>query len=192
MCERMNSFHVVVFRRSGAGPHPMPFQDVADGLVAHSTARVRHRSSNPIVSPRAIFRCDAYNQLFVFFVDAWSSWMRAILGTIELPRDKLAVPSEDRLRPHDARHLFERSPADTIPSNNTIVLFFQDDWTLNENLTLNVGLRWDKEDITDDNNNISPRVGFSWDPTGMGRTVVRGGYGRFYERLQLGFWSAFF
>ena len=85
-------------------------------------------------------------------------------------------------------------PADVIPSNNTIGLFFQDDWTLNNNVTLNLGLRWDKEDITHDNNNIAPRIGVSWDPTGEGRTVVRAGYGRFYERLQLGGlgWSTFF
>jgi outer membrane receptor protein involved in Fe transport len=82
-------------------------------------------------------------------------------------------------------------PADKIPSNNTIGIFFQDDWTLNDKLTLNLGVRWDKEDITKDNNNISPRLGLAWDPTGMGRTVVRAGYGRFYERLQLGFWSGF-
>jgi outer membrane receptor protein involved in Fe transport len=85
-------------------------------------------------------------------------------------------------------------PADVIPSNNTYGLFFQDDWTLNQNVTLNLGVRWDKEDITHDNNNISPRIGVSWDPTGQGRTVVRAGYGRFFERLQLGGlgWSTFF
>ncbi len=86
-------------------------------------------------------------------------------------------------------------PEDPIPSNNTFGLFYQDDWTLSQNLTLNLGVRWDIEDIAHDNNNISPRIGLSWDPTGQGRTVVRAGYGRFYERMQLGDnvgWSGFF
>lgn len=34
-----------------------------------------------------------------------------------------------------------------------------------------------------DNNNIGPRVGFAWDPTGTGQTAVRGGYGLAFDRL---------
>lgn len=86
-------------------------------------------------------------------------------------------------------------PADPIPSNDTYGVFYQDDWSLTERLTLNLGVRWDKEEITKDNNNIGPRLGVVYDPFGEGRTVVRAGYGRFYERLQLGdnvSWSGFF
>ena len=38
--------------------------------------------------------------------------------------------------------------------------------------------------VTNDYNTWQPRVGFSYDVTGAGRTVLRGGFGTFYERLQ--------
>jgi outer membrane receptor protein involved in Fe transport len=78
-----------------------------------------------------------------------------------------------------------------IPGNETLGVFVQDDWRLSGRLTLNLGLRFDREDITE-GDDLSPRVGFTWDPAGRGRTVVRGGYGRFYDRFQMGFYQNFF
>ncbi len=34
-----------------------------------------------------------------------------------------------------------------------------------------------------DRNNIAPRLGVTWDPNGDGRTVVRGGYGIYYDQI---------
>jgi len=33
-----------------------------------------------------------------------------------------------------------------------------------------------------DANNVSPRAGFTWEPLGGARTLIRGGYGRFYDK----------
>ena len=38
--------------------------------------------------------------------------------------------------------------------------------------------------VTNDYNTWQPRVGFSYDLTGVGKTILRGGFGTFYERLQ--------
>jgi outer membrane receptor protein involved in Fe transport len=79
-----------------------------------------------------------------------------------------------------------------IPSEKTLGVFLQDDWRINNRLTLSLGLRYDKEDVTKDNNDYAPRLGFAWDPNGKGKTVVRGGWGRFYDRFQLGYSQDFF
>jgi hypothetical protein len=134
--------------------------------------------------------------------------------------------------------------------NNSYVVYFQDNWRVNNRLTVNLGLRWEGmpavEEIQNlmsnfypnlyspanaprwlqsaaagsqmdptgpgfqtiggnpfymngvaiagagvprglvDNtwNNLAPRVGFAYDVNGRGRTVVRAGYGRMYERVQ--------
>jgi hypothetical protein len=60
-------------------------------------------------------------------------------------------------------------------------LFVEDKWSLTGNVTLNLGLRWDNHQQTPNHDDaFAPRAGFAWDVTGSGRTVVRGGAGKFY------------
>ncbi|MGB2679178.1 MAG: carboxypeptidase regulatory-like domain-containing protein [Candidatus Acidiferrum sp.] len=91
-------------------------------------------------------------------------------------------------------------------------LYFQDDYKVSRRLSLNLGVRWDKDfnmygssDVaksrtyqelvtlnspvsnpwvskipSDDNKDVSPRVGFAYDLTGAGKHVVRGGYGLYF------------
>ena len=49
--------------------------------------------------------------------------------------------------------------------NHNTSLFIQYDWKVNRKLTLNLELRYDDETISTDNNNISPRLGFAYDPS---------------------------
>jgi hypothetical protein len=59
--------------------------------------------------------------------------------------------------------------------------FAEDKFRVSSNVTLNLGLRYDHQQQTPGSkDDIAPRVGLAWDVTGAGRTVVRGGFGKFY------------
>jgi hypothetical protein len=73
-------------------------------------------------------------------------------------------------------------------SNPNTGFYVQDEWKLSPSFTLNAGVRYDLQflqTIHTDTNNISPRVGFAWSPFANSRTVIRGSYGLFYDRIPL-------
>jgi outer membrane receptor protein involved in Fe transport len=84
--------------------------------------------------------------------------------------------------------------------------YFEDDWRVRPNLTVNIGLRYEMSTVPTEAHdrltnlvnltsvqtqlgspyfknptllNLEPRVGFSWDPWGTGKTAVRGSFGMF-------------
>jgi outer membrane receptor protein involved in Fe transport len=76
----------------------------------------------------------------------------------------------------------------TFEGENTAV-YIQDSWDILENLTLQLGVRYDKFEnfnpageafISFDKDTIGPRLGFSWDPTNDGKNKVFGSFGRYY------------
>jgi hypothetical protein len=98
---------------------------------------------------------------------------------------------------------------------NEYALYAQDSWRVRPNLTINYGLRWegqynpapeatnrplldrvrgfqfpsghrvDPSFIPDVTNQLGPRLGLAWDPTGGGKTVIRAFSGIYYARTPM-------
>jgi carboxypeptidase family protein len=121
-------------------------------------------------------------------------------------------------------------PGGGLGPDNRLSLYFGDSWKVKPNFTLTLGLRYVRDTgrtdtdlgslpalnafnnqfysglgnrVNQPNLNFSPQLGFAWDPSRNGRTVIRGGIGLFYEnsiwnnilfdpagRLQSGFFLA--
>ncbi|HSS19717.1 MAG TPA: TonB-dependent receptor [Pyrinomonadaceae bacterium] len=73
-------------------------------------------------------------------------------------------------------------------SNPNAGVFAQDEWRVTPSLTINAGLRYDLQflpsPIRTDQNNLAPRLSFAYAP-GDGKTVVRAGFGIYYDRIPL-------
>lgn len=62
--------------------------------------------------------------------------------------------------------------------------FVQDSIRLRNDLTVDLGLRYDRQTLTDADSNFAPRIGFGWHPNGDSRTSIRGGYGMYYTQIR--------
>lgn len=62
--------------------------------------------------------------------------------------------------------------------------FVQDNIRLRSDLTIDVGLRYDRQTLTDAKANFAPRIGFGWNPGGDSRLAIRGGYGMYYTQIR--------
>jgi outer membrane receptor protein involved in Fe transport len=84
-------------------------------------------------------------------------------------------------------------------ATDDLAFFAQDDWRLRPWFTVNLGLRYETEllpapqipnpalpltsKFPRDRKDFGPRLGFAWDLTHDGKTIVRAGYGIFYGRI---------
>ena len=92
---------------------------------------------------------------------------------------------------------------DETMTNHSVELYAQDKWQMGDKTTLSLGLRYDLELFPDiepgdnplfapgqkttvDKNNFSPRIGFTRQLDDGGKSLVRAGYGIFYNRTLLG------
>ncbi|MDQ2854732.1 MAG: TonB-dependent receptor, partial [Acidobacteriota bacterium] len=62
--------------------------------------------------------------------------------------------------------------------------FVQDSMHVSRDLTVDAGLRYDRQTLSDATKNFAPRIGFGWHPGGNSRTSIRGGYGMYYTQIR--------
>jgi Carboxypeptidase regulatory-like domain/TonB dependent receptor len=62
--------------------------------------------------------------------------------------------------------------------------FVQDSIHWRRDLTVDAGLRYDRQTLTDAKLNFAPRLGFGWHPGGDPRLSIRGGYGMYYTQIR--------
>lgn len=114
-------------------------------------------------------------------------------GRSDVPFD----PSDPRTYP-DRFSIRIGGPSYSLNKSTYFAAFIQDKWKMNSRMTLSLGVRYDVEiipitqvdnplfsdpsDYPVDKNNIQPRVGFAYDLHGDGSDVLRGGYGRFFDK----------
>lgn len=110
--------------------------------------------------------------------DATLSGNRSTLLLADIPRDVEVLS-----------YSVEARPESFGAAQLLLAAFIEDSYKISPRLTLNVGLRWDFDNLSKaggnayDWNNFAPRLSFNWLLTDDGLTALRGGYGIFYERI---------
>jgi len=74
--------------------------------------------------------------------------------------------------------------ATVLSSLSEFTAFAQDRWVVNKKLTVDAGVRFDRDQLAGQNT-ISPRLSFLYLPLKNHATVIRGGVGLFYDRAPL-------
>jgi len=120
------------------------------------------------------------------FIDLFSEFHNNLDGTYTFTTSAPFNPAVASTYPTQ----YTRNVGDPIVNldNNIYAAFVQDQWRPADRLTINLGLRWDYEDVVGidhDKNNFAPRLGLVWDVNGSGRTVLRANAGIYYDQIFL-------
>jgi hypothetical protein len=141
-----------------------------------------------------------------FGVKYTSAWFEApnngnANGTFTFNHDLVFDPANPRTYPE--RFTIRVPGPQLVPMRSRVYEgYVQDKWQVSHGITLSMGARYDLEvvpineatnpqfkdsrDYPIDKNNIAPRFGVIWNPDGEGKSVIRGGWGLFYDKTILG------
>jgi hypothetical protein len=108
------------------------------------------------------------------------------------------VSQQQGLSPAQIRALGGGATQFTISTGNPLMnadqvdagIFVGDDWKARPNLTVSMGLRYEAQTNLGDHRDFAPRIGVAWAPGATGprarpKSVVRAGFGMFYDRFPL-------
>lgn len=112
-----------------------------------------------------------------------------LFSSIEQYRQKLLGNPDPRFNPNQFS-ISNGNPLTDISQYDT-AFFIMDDWRVRKDLTIGFGLRYENQSNINDNWDFAPRFGFAYAPGAGGskptKTVIRGGIGIFYSRLNENF-----
>lgn len=120
------------------------------------------------------------------FIDLFSLFHNNLDGTFTFTTSTPFDPAVASTYPTQ----YTKNTGDPIVNlnNNIYAAFVQDQWRPADRLTINLGVRWDYEDVVGidhDKNNFAPRFGVVYDLNGSGRTVLRANAGVYYDQIFL-------
>src|SRR5262249_33321282 len=89
----------------------------------------------------------------------------------------------------DVDTVLDEAVASRTTKSTIIGGFIQDSWSILDKVTLNLGLRYDSQQLQGSDgvtrislkDQWSPRIGLVYDPTQQGRSKIFANYGRYYE-----------
>jgi outer membrane receptor for ferrienterochelin and colicin len=145
-------------------------------------------STRGVGSHNVVFGYDTFNDVRLAENHQSGSDFR-ILGTTSIIREGDVYPSWTP----GSTTLIQWNPIDAASLGTdfrTHSVFVNDQWRVNTRLTVNLGVRWDKNDGKDSAGNtvardsgFSPRAALTYDPTGDARWTLNASYGKYIAGL---------